>query len=65
MNHTDLFKVIGLDVASIGIVLMPVGWSAAVIEGHIEFAIKVFVGLTAAAMNITVYLNARKKKNKP
>ena len=62
MNSTELFKVIGLDLASLGIVLMPVGWTATVIEGHIEFVIKVVVGITAAIMNYYVIRNARKKR---
>lgn len=65
MTANDILKIIGLDIASVGIVVMPAEWTLPVVEDQIEFAIKVFVGLTAAAMNITVYLNARKKKNKP
>ena len=65
MSANDLLKIIGLDIASVGIVVMPAECTLPVVEDQIEFAIKVFVGLTAAAMNITVYLNARKKKNKP
>ena len=62
MNTTDLFKLIGLDLASVGIVAMPVGWTAHAVEGHIEFVIKVVVGITAAIMNYYVIRNARKKK---
>lgn len=60
---TDLFKVIGLDIASVGIVVMPAGWTVPVVEEQIEFAIKVIVGITAAIMNYYVIRNARKKRN--
>lgn len=61
MSTTETLKLIGLDIASAGIVAIPASWTIQGVEDQIEFVIKVIVGITAIAMNIIVIRKARKK----